>query len=469
MADTFGDQDKGPGGRRPAPTIEGTATEVLVEPPSGPGASPDAGPKGDAGPERPLAGDGGSEQPTHMRTPPPPASVFELKSFLTHMAAGLLGGLVGVVALGLAWGWLPGKADKGAGLKLSGLEQRLAQLEASRPRSGDADVQGLSALDQRVAELEARPSQPPQDLAELTGRVQRLEQSLKALADMAAKGGLVADAAAVNAEIGAAEQRLQAKIDAALGEGRAADTAALGTVEREVADLKARIEAFAATTTFPDASSLQGDLTGLTDRIGKLEAALPGLAVAIDKGATQAKGAAVALAFGNLRDAVASGHPYAVELSMLRALAPGEGALEALASHADAGIPTLADLTRSFQTASDAALGAEAAPADASILGSLLGSARSLVKVRHVDATATGDAPGAILARAAAQLKQGELALVVKEVEGLAPPPREAFAPWLDQARTRLAAADTLNRLEAPLLASMGGAAPAPATAPAQQ
>jgi len=467
MADTFGDQDKGPGGRRPAPTIEGTATEVLVEPPSGPAASPGAGPKGDAGPERPVAGDGGSEQPTRMRTPPPPASMVELKSFLTHMAAGLLGGLVGVVALGLAWGWLSGKADKGASLKLSGLEQRLAQLEASRPRSGDADAQGLSALDQRVAELEARPSQLPQDLAELTGRVQRLEQSLKALADTAAKGGSVADAAAVNAEIGAAEQRLQVRIDAALGEGQAANTAALGTIEREVADLKARIEAFAATGTSPDAANLQGDLTGLTDRIGKLEAALPGLAVVIDKGATQAKGAT--LAFGNLRDAVASGHPYAVELSTLRALAPGEGALEALASHADAGIPTLADLTRSFQIASDAALGAEAAPADTSVLGSLLASAQSLVKIRHVDATATGDAPGAILARAAAQLKQGELALAVKEVEGLAPPPREALAPWLDQARTRLAAADTLNRLEAPLLASMGGAAPAPAAAPAQQ
>jgi hypothetical protein len=463
MADTFGDQDKGPGGRRPAPTIEGTATEVLVEPPSGPAASPGAGPKGYPGPETPLAGDDGSEQPTRMRTPPP-ASMVELKSFLTHMAAGLLGGLVGVVALGLAWGWSPG-----AGLKLSGLEQRLAQLEASRPRSGDADAQGLSALGQRVAELEARLSQLPQDLAELTGRVQRLEQSLKALADTAAKGGSVHDAAAVNAEIGAAEQRLQARIDAALGEGQAANTAALGTVEREVADLKARIEASTATGTSPGAANLQGDLTGLSDRIGKLEAALPGLAVAIDKGATQAKGATVALAFGNLRDAVASGHPYTVELSTLRALAPGEGALEALAPHADAGIPTLADLTRSFQIASDAALGAEAAPADASVLGSLLASARSLVKIRHVDATATGDAPGAILARAAAQLKQGGLALAVKEVEGLAPPPREALAPWLDQARTRLAADDTLNRLEAPLLASMGGAAPAPASAPAQQ
>jgi hypothetical protein len=468
MADTFGDQEKRPG-RRPAPTIEGTATEVLVEPPSDSAASPGAGPKGEAGPARPLAGDGGSEQPPRTRTPMPPATMVELKSFWTHMAAGLLGGLVGVSALALAWGGLPGQADHAAPSDVPRLEQRLTKLEASRPQSGDANAQALNALDRRVAELEARTSQAPQGLGELTGRVQRLEQSLKTLADTAAKGSAVADAAAVNAEVGEAEQRLQAKIDAALGEGQAANTSALGTIQREVADLKVRIEAVAATGTSPDAPNLKEDLTALTGRIDKLEAALPGLAVAIDKGATQAKGAAVALAFDNLRDAVATGHPYAAELSTLRALTPGEGALEALAPHADAGIATIARLTSSFQAASDAALGAEVAPADASILGSLRASAQSLVKIRHVDATVTGDAPGAILARAGAQLKQGDLALAVKEVEGLAPPPREAFAAWLDQARTRLAADDALNRLEAALIASMGGAASAPAAAPAQQ
>ena len=35
MADPIGDQDQSPGGagKRPAPTIEGTATELAVEPP----------------------------------------------------------------------------------------------------------------------------------------------------------------------------------------------------------------------------------------------------------------------------------------------------------------------------------------------------------------------------------------------------------------------------------------------------
>ncbi len=61
---------------------------------------------------------------------PPPASPAELKTFLTHMAAGLFGGLVGVVALAFAWGGLPGGGKKAAAPDLSGLEQRLAKLEA---------------------------------------------------------------------------------------------------------------------------------------------------------------------------------------------------------------------------------------------------------------------------------------------------------------------------------------------------
>jgi len=416
MADTFSDQDKATG-RRPAPTIEGTATEVSVEPPPAAAASAGVGSQGDPGPQKRSAGDGGGAQRAGGPAPQPPASLADLKRFLTHMAAGLLGGLVGVVALALAWGW--------------------------------------------------RPDGAPQDLTELTGRVERLDQSLKSLAETAAKGGSVADAAAVNAQIAEAELRLQTRIDAGLEAGQGANTGALDALGREVADLKARIGALAAIGTSPDAAPLQAEITVLNERIGQLEAALPGLAASIDKGATQVKGAAVALAFANLRDAVAAGRPYAAELSTLRALVPAEGLLDTLTSQAEAGIPTVDDLAGSFQTASEAALAAAAAPADGTFLGSMLDSAKSLVKIRRVDATAIGDTPGAILARAEARLLQGDLALAVKEVEALQGAPREALQSWLARAHARLAADDTLNRLEGTLLASIG-APPAPAATPAQ-
>ena len=56
-----------------------------------------------------------------------------------------------------------------------------------------------------------------------------------------------------------------------------------------------------------------------------------------------------------------------------------------------------------------------------------------------------------------AQLEQGDLAAAVKEVETLQGAPREAFASWLDQAQARLAADETLQRLQSLLLVSLGG------------
>ena len=479
MADNFGDQDNA-GGRRPAPTIEGIATEVSVEP--APGAAPSDEPKEQVAADAPksLPGDGSGEKGDgsgikkegagNPPPPPPPASVVELKSFLTHLAAGLLGGLVGVIALALLWHRLPGQAGGGAAPDLTRLEQRLGKLEAA-PTEQPSKVAGqaLTALDQRIAVIEARKPEAAPDLSGLDNRVTQLEQSLKALAETAEKGGSVADAAATSAQIGEAEQRLQGKIDTALGEGQAANRAALGSVEREVAELKSKLATLAEASAEPENPQVQGELASLGERIGKLEAALPGLAGAIDESTAQAKGAALALAFANFRSAVASGRPYAAELSTLRTLAPGADALDALAPHADTGIPTLPELTRTFQPAADAGLAAIVTRADGSFFDGVVASARSLVKIHRIDGAPTGDAPGQVLARADAHLKQGDLAAAVKEVELLQARPRmrAALAGWLDQAHARLGVSDALTRLEGTLPASMGDAARAPASATA--
>jgi hypothetical protein len=456
MADNFGDQDKG--GKRPAPTIEGVATEVAVEPASGPSASAGASAL-EAEPAR-RSGEGSAEP----QAGPPPASPAELRTFLTHMAAGLLGGLVGVLALAFAWGWLPGAGKKAAAPDLSGLERRLAKLEANPPTT---DGETLKALGERLAAVEARAPQTPPDLTDLNARVDSLELSLKTLAASAAKGGSVPDAAALNTAVGEAEQRLQAKLDAALGDVATVDKTAIEDLEQEVAELKKRVGALSENSASGGAVPADSELTALNARIGKLEAALPALTAAIDTGASQTKGAALALAFANLRNAVAAGRPYTTELAALITLAPEDSGLAALASHAQSGIPALPELVRSFTPASETALASTAPTAEASYVDSLLQSVQSLVKIRRIDANATGDAPSAVLARARADLNQGDLGLAVKDVEGLSGAPRETFAGWLDQARSRLAADDTMNRLESTLLASLAASAPAgPAPAP---
>ena len=146
MADTFGDHMSAGSGKRPAPTIEGTATEVTVDP-----VSPAVDPVPDeaASPDPAVeAGttDAEGSKPKRPKGPPPRTSPTDLKSFVTHLAAGLLGGLIGVVGLAVAWSMIPLGATNAP--DLTPLESRLAKLESAPPPAGGAEA--LGALDARV-------------------------------------------------------------------------------------------------------------------------------------------------------------------------------------------------------------------------------------------------------------------------------------------------------------------------------
>lgn len=449
MAEPFGDQNEHMGPKRPAPTIEGTATEVLIEPTSGDNAAGDAAADAEADLGAPEA------KPSAKRAPPR-TSALELKSFLTHLAAGLLGGLVGVLALAFAWNKLPIRTA--AAPDVSALEQRLGKLEAAPPPAPAGDTEELGQLDARLRTLETRKVEAAPDLSGLIARVTRLEQSLDALAKAGKDGGSDVDAAATDAKLGAIEQRLQAKIDAVLSQQESTMSDRLDSVQTAVATLAAKLGALAEARLSGDASGSSPDLAALDQRIAKLEAALPDLSKTIGQGTASANSGAAAIAFANLREAVGAGRPYTVELAALHTLAPGIGDLGALPARAETGIPTVAELARAFQTVAEASVPTPATPTDESFFDSVIASAKSAVKIRRIDAEETGDTAGAVLARAATHLKQGDVAAAVKEVDALPAPARDAFAGWLEDAHARISADATLSTLQSAVLASMGGA-----------
>jgi hypothetical protein len=448
MAEPFADQLNPGSGKRPAPTIEGTATEVSIDAAPGETGSPDPAVEAETSdPE-------GSEPKHGPKKPPPRTSPTELKGFFTHLAAGLLGGLIGVVALALFWNKLPLK--NAAAPDLTPIESRLSKLESAPPPEGDAA--GLGALDARIKTLEDRKVETPPDLSDLTSRVTRLEGSMNALAETAKEGGSVPDAAALDAKIGDLEQRLQGKIDSALAAQQGESTTDLKDLHKEVEALKAKLGALAEAHLAGDTSDLAPQLTTLDQRIAKLEAALPELSTAIDRSSASAKSGAAAIAFANLRNAVTAGRPYAAELAALKSLVPDPGDLGALPSHAETGIPTVAALAATLTTLAESSA-APAAPAGTSILDSMMASAKSAISIRRVGSDATGNEPAAVLARADAALKQGDLATAIKEVESLPAPTRDACAGWLADAQARASANDTLSKLESTVLASLGGGA----------
>lgn len=454
MADPFGDDgmSQSGAGKRPAPTIEGTATEVSVNE-AADEAARDAAPAShdDEPEERDEASTSEDEtepepevaqepESIERRGPPPASSISEMKSFVTHLAAGLLGGLIGVIALAFAWHLIP--TDKGESPELGKIKERIAKLESTPAPAPDTEA--IAKLEGRLKALEG---QTPPDIAGLTDRVAQLEQSLKALAEAAKNGGSVTDAAAITEQITQAEQRIQATLDKALADAETANAKTLQEMQAAIDELKGKVVALAEAG--PGGQSL--DLTALTERVAKLEAE-------IDKGMAGTKSAAAAIAFANLRAAVAQGRPFATELATIKSFVPDPGDLGPLPAYAEKGIPTVPELTRSFPASRDAALAAAAPAPSGSLIDRLLASASTLIKVKRVDEAASGDSPSAVLARAEALLDKGDLAGAVKQVETLQGGPRDAFSAWLDPARARLAADDVMTKLEATLLASAGSA-----------
>lgn len=464
MAKSFGDPDKKAAGKRPAQTIDGTATEIAAEPEveAAPetSAPPDNEPEVQAKPEQ-IPSDETDGSKRLEFGPPPPERAPRLKRFASYLGAGLLGGAVGAAGAGIAWNGLnPGATSQAP--DLSAIEQRLAKLEATPAPAASTDAtEALAAIDERIKALETGPTDPVPEFSELAVRVTELETSLKTLAETAQDGGSVADAAALTERIGEAEKRLEAKIEAALAEAELESAASVQTLKAEIGEVRAKLGALAeAELGTADLSELKPEINSLEERLAKLETALPGLEQAVGKEGAQAKAAALAIAFANLSASVDAGRPYATELDTLKALSPDAKDLGVLPAHAQTGIPTLPELARAFATARDAALAADApAPsADASLLDRLLASLNGLVKIRRVDAAAPGDGTSATLARAQAALGKDSLEGAIKEVETLDGAPRAAFSTWLDQAKARVGAADSLRRLEGLLLASLGGA-----------
>lgn len=148
-----------------------------------------------------------------------------------------------------------------------------------------------------------------------------------------------------------------------------------------------------------------------------------------------------------LKQALDQGQPYDAELDSVRKLArQGQYAdLDKIAPYQNQGIPTRAHLVQDFakiaQSASQANLKAE----NGDIWGMIIEKGSQLVTIRRVDPDGTGT--DSILSRAESALKQGDLAKTVQEMDSLPELPKQAARQWIDDAKARLLADETISRL----------------------
>jgi hypothetical protein len=436
--------------RRPHATLELKATEIGREAGSGAASRREGAPEGDEGlaHARPAAGD---------RALPPPARAAPggwqwsqagrrvitwiaaciatlarrltaatawlfgkvgSNAHLSHAAAGVVGAALTLVAAGVL-GLLAGRQTSIAqemARRLAALEQQ-AQAQARQPAPPAGFADKLAAADKRLSSLEeqanavaALQSEQAKLVAEAKAlrarlgapdtaeRIARLERGLAALSGDGAGGGK-ADPAGV--------ARLTARLaELEKSAGEAGEAKAAGTrLERDLAALKA------------ETASLRQGLEALKAEVAEaIPARLAGVerdlqAVKRTEGERSAgtRRVLLALEVASLKRAIDRGDSYARELESAKRAAGGALDLAALDRSSATGVPTLGALVQELKQVSAAALDAEAAPADASVLDRLMAGARSVVRVRKTQYPSEDASAEAILARMEAAIKDGNL------------------------------------------------------------
>ena len=280
-------------------------------------------------------------------------------------------------------------------------------------------VAALDELAGRLAAVEAKTSKPPSDPV-AAARADTLDKAL----------------AALRADV--ARQRGQS-------EALASDVGSLKSAPRP-----------------PAAAPV--DLTGINDRLAKLEQTARSQSAAIatesEKVADTKPADDMALrrvvAAALLDVAVRHGDPYAATLATAKGLASDPQALKPLDQFADTGVPNPPVMTRELLTlvpklsppATDTT-----ATTGSGIVDRLQAGAARLVRIERTDAT--GSDRGAVVGRITAAGLRNDFAEARKELGSLSPADRAPAQAWLDKAAARDAALDASRRFADDAMAAL--------------
>lgn len=348
--------------------------------------------------------------------------------------------------------------------RLGKLEQTLAQIAAvaNADPAKAAPIPQLTALVGRVADLESALATR---LAELRKNVvsdidTRIATATEA--SEAAKAGTARidrDVAALRSKADGSAERIE-KI-AANAESAAQSFKALqeetGRIKVALDGIRADLDTrFKAVARPADVSSA---VKPVADKIATLETSIAGVVKSEQDRRANAERIVMALELGNLKRAMERGTGYAAELAEVRKVTGKQIDLAALERFQDKGVPTLAELTRSFGPVANTILDAETARTDSSVLDRLVSGARTIVRVRKVSPAAGDDSVEAVVARMEIAVKEGRLTDVGEEAKKLPPKTAAPAQEWLSRVEARAAVDRALASLEGSLKAALGSAA----------
>lgn len=328
---------------------------------------------------------------------------------------GLRLGLVVIVALLLVGGgiWLAPHVQEA----LPGLLPQTASQDPDPRIAGTASQ--VEKLEARLTELEAIPAPVVEgedpNLAALTARIEALEARPEASSSEGPSNQLVKN---LITRLDGLEGQLKELHEDAEGQER-------GTNE--------------------NLDEIRGQMAALNKRLARLKDT--------PKAGGDFVGAAFFVAVGDLRRQIDQGEPYRREFARLesltrqgRAVDPVTASyLSILSKHADSGVATFGLLQESYAAVADTVIEGSA-PVETGIWQRAWQSIASAVKIRRVGEL-EGDTPEAVISRAQARLKEGDVAGAVEEMAGLSQP-SDAVASWIEAAVAHLQTREALSALE---------------------
>lgn len=276
-------------------------------------------------------------------------------------------------------------------------------------------------------------------------RVDAAQTQAKSASEQASLAGIKLDAI---------EPRLSS-LESATGpqEALAAMEDKLRAMEGRVQELEAR-PVPSATASQETQDAVDRAVADMRAELGKeLDAIEAQKVIATDaqNAATKAANAAAArTVFARLNAALESGQPFPQMLDQIKTEIGTPP--EALQNIAVTGAPTMASLQKSFPAAARTALSDSISATQGETPKSRVGAfLRSQLGVRSLEPR-EGDDPDAVLSRAEASLKKGDLATALQEVVALPAEGQDALADWVSLAQTRLDAEKALAELAAQLV-----------------
>lgn len=251
--------------------------------------------------------------------------------------------------------------------------------------------------------------------------------------------------------------------------------AKLADLDRRVTDIDTRLAALASAPAKPAAETTSA-LNAQSARLGRIEETLAALdrrlggleqKLSEPKADTRAPEAPDIAATKSVSDAAArtvvaqgllaavqNGEPFATQVAALRSLGADEKSVARLATLANGGVPTLAQLRAGFAELRPKLHPQIKIDPNATWSEKMLTRLTSLVSIRPAGERA-GASPEAVASRADAALARGEVAAALTEMRTLAPPDSAIAKDWIDAAARRVDAEADARALVASSLATL--------------